>query len=246
MTIDMHCHSKITKKADFSIVHFRKLVQCALRNRLDYLILTEHYNTLAFHDIYDSLDEHYTYDGFYYNAEGLRVIPGTEVDIKEGGHIILFGALEDVLAFRASFPERIVKSDHLSFDELMERRVKHKLYATGAHPFRNGKQIGLNLSDQQLKKLDFLELNAKDYLKEKEMVGLAERLDMSIVGGSDTHYPLQIGTVRNVVKENPKSLTHLVEILKRREHEIILADNIYIKNTFTKYLKKTIKMLKGI
>ena len=66
MIIDFHSHVKISKKSNFMPDYFREMIVEAKQNGLTALVLTEHFNTIRFFDIYSFLDKHYSYvDGYY-------------------------------------------------------------------------------------------------------------------------------------------------------------------------------------
>lgn len=111
MKIDLHTHGKLSKKSAFSEDYFREMVTEALANGLQALALTEHFNTSNFFGMYETLDRMYPYNGHYYEADGLMIFPGMEVDIAETGHILLIGLKEDILEARYALEGIPVKAD---------------------------------------------------------------------------------------------------------------------------------------
>ncbi len=80
--------------------YFKEMMTEAKQNGLNALALTEHFNTTRFFDIYQFLDENYSYTQGYYDIQGLKLFPGVEVDVKEGGHILLIGDRTDIVTIR--------------------------------------------------------------------------------------------------------------------------------------------------
>ena len=80
MNFDFHTHAKLSKKVDFSLAYIEEMAKHAFESGLDGLALTEHFNTKNFHEVYDTLEEHFPYVDGYFNIFGLKVFPGMEVD----------------------------------------------------------------------------------------------------------------------------------------------------------------------
>ena len=62
----------------------------------------------------------------------------------------------------------------------------------GAHMFRPGKELG-KLPAADLRRLDALEVNGKDFGSEVMLLVQARALRLPVVGGSDAHHWLQLG-----------------------------------------------------
>ncbi|GJM78276.1 hypothetical protein HMSSN139_07720 [Paenibacillus sp. HMSSN-139] len=119
MRIDLHTHAKLSKATDFSSAYYEEMIAEAKANGLHALALTEHFNTRNFHEVYDNLDCLYPFNGEYYEADGLRIFPGMEVDIRETGHILLIGRKEQILEVRHALDNYTEKGSFIPFDELM-------------------------------------------------------------------------------------------------------------------------------
>ena len=98
MRLDFHTHGKLAKKLPFSTACTDWLFDEAHRAGLDALCLTEHFNTLQFDDLYGYLSSvsRRTEDVLEL-PNGLRIFPGMETDVAEGGHILSIGPLEAIL-----------------------------------------------------------------------------------------------------------------------------------------------------
>lgn len=244
MYIDFHCHSKLTKKVAFDIKYFNQTVKVAKKNGLTALVLTEHFSTYQFDRIYETLDANYPYKAYYYDIDGFRVLTGMEVNIQEGGHIVVFGHKQDVLALRHQFPEKIGKKDFPTFSQLMQGVKSHGLISIGAHPCR--KSASLVQLGTKLEQLDFLEMNGKDIGLKDKMLDLAIQLNMPIVAGSDTHHYIQVGTVRNHLYHECGSLEELKACLKDKQFDILISPKVHLKNKTAKIIKKVMKRVKHI
>ena len=97
MRLDFHTHGKLAKKLPFSTAYTDWLFGEARRAGLDALCLTEHFNTLQFADVYGYIASVSRRIGDTLELEnGLRVFPGMETDVAEGGHILSIGPLEAI------------------------------------------------------------------------------------------------------------------------------------------------------
>ena len=98
MRLAVHPHGKLAKKLPFSTTYTAWLFGEARRAGLDALGLTEHFNTLQFGDLYRYLTAVSRRVGDCLElANGLRIFPGMETDVAEGGHILSIGPLEAIL-----------------------------------------------------------------------------------------------------------------------------------------------------
>ena len=98
MRLDFHTHGKLAKKLPFSTAYTDWLFGEARRAGLDALCLTEHFNTLQFDELYRHLSSVSRREEDVLELEnGLRVFPGMETDVAEGGHILSIGPLEAIL-----------------------------------------------------------------------------------------------------------------------------------------------------
>ena len=88
MRLDFHTHGKLAKKLPFSTAYTDWLFGEARAAGLDALCLTEHFNTLQFAELYGYLASVSRRVGDTLElGNGLRVFPGMETDVAEGGHI---------------------------------------------------------------------------------------------------------------------------------------------------------------
>lgn len=242
MDIDLHCHAKFSKRTTFNIKYFIKLQQAALRNGLQAIALTEHFNTSRFNEIYETLDSHFLYRDDYYDIEGLKVFCGMEVNIREGGHVLLIGKRADVLSLHKELAPFMTKEKYPSLDYLLKEARKREMLKIGAHPFRNSNSVG-RLSGDLLKQFDFLELNGKDYKKGNLVFQLANSLNMPVVAGSDAHHWLQVGCVRNHLVEDCTTVSQIRNCVKEGHYKTIISPWISLRLTSAGIVKRILKKL---
>lgn len=121
MYIDFHTHGKLAKKLPFSTEYTDWLFDQARRAGLDALCLTEHFNTLQFEEIYRYLEQTGEKEGdTLVLANGLRIFPGMETDIAEGGHILSVGSMGEILELNRRLEPYKERGSFLPFRELMK------------------------------------------------------------------------------------------------------------------------------
>ena len=200
MKLDFHTHGKLAKRLPFSTTYTDWLFGEAKDAGLSALCLTEHFNTLQFDELYAYLAGKSRREGDTLVLEnGLRVFPGMETDIAEGGHILSIGPLEAILELNQRLAPYKQPGNFLPFAKLRDLFDQYPVVVGGAHPYREGGHIP-QLPEEQLARLDFLDLNGKDLATDRQRAerltkGLGERLGKPVVSGSDTHQAVQYGCV---------------------------------------------------
>ncbi|ENH96850.1 PHP domain-containing protein [Gracilibacillus halophilus YIM-C55.5] len=247
MKIDFHSHVKISKQSMFHPAYFQEMMEEAKAAGLTAIAMTEHFNTIRFFDIYDYLDEHYSYMNGYYSVEGMQLFPGMEVDVQEGGHILLIGSREEILHVRHQLTGHLESSHFIGFDRLMELARASDLFTIGAHPYRESTPLAKHVSMKQLKQLDALDLNGKDLYKkgvitcQKELEQLAKETGLPIVGGSDTHQFIQYGSIMNQFDQTYLNHDQLREAVQNRKHRVQVSDDVSLKVRSATLIKKYMK-----
>ena len=120
----------------------------------------------------------------------------------------------------------------------------------GAHPFREGGHIP-ELPKEQLKRLDFLDLNGKDLAQKEEETKkktreLGEELGIPVVGGSDTHQAVQYGCIRTKFEKEITTVAELYEEMKARNYTITLSEYTAIQVKTAGVLKRALKEIHGL
>ncbi|MCL1632334.1 PHP domain-containing protein [Sporolactobacillus sp. CPB3-1] len=248
MNIDFHTHVKVAKKSDFSPDYFKEMIHEAKLAGLDAIALTEHFNTSSLETVYQYLDDHFDYVQDYYDADGLKIFPGMEVDVREVSHILLISRRENVAAMFRTLKNHLGKEDFLPFSALMDLAEQYNVLKIGAHPFRPATPLTQH-APEQLKRLDALDLNGKDLYSigvdenRSKVYGFAERLGLPVTGGSDTHQFMQYGTVINTLPENCATIDDLKAAVHSGNFSIRISDDLKLRVKSATLIKKLVKQL---
>lgn len=232
MNIDLHTHAKLSKKVDFSLAYFQEMAKVAVQRGLDAIAITEHFNTKNFADVFRTLDEHYTYNGHYYEIEGLKVFPGMEVDIAEVGHILCIGELGQIRALREALNNHEAKSQFIPFAALLQLTVNYPdMLVIGAHPFRESTPL-IDLDPALLGQLDAIDLNGKDLysrgIKQNsaDLEALSKQINKPVVAGSDTHHYMQYGVVYNAFHTTCETVAQLKQQIAAQAFTIHIDEDL--------------------
>lgn len=246
MKIDFHTHVKISKTSQFMIPYFEDMVEEAKEAGLTAICMTEHFNTLRFFDMYDYLDSHYSYVNHHYDVRGLKIFTGMEVDVKEVGHILILAHRDDIVKMRTALIPFEQKPDFIPFKELMNLADQYNTLRIGGHPLRESTPLTQH-DPEQLKRLDALDLNGRDLFSQgqhpyiERLEAFAGELGLPIVGGSDTHQYLQYGIIVNESEQDCETVDELKQMIKARNYEIHISDDLDIKVKAARIVKKLIK-----
>lgn len=251
MNIDLHTHVKLSKTTEFSLDDFRDAIQEARFNGLDAMAMTEHFNTLRYHDILDSLDRHYHYRDDFYDIEGFKLFPGLEVDVKDGGHILAIGHRDAVRELRARLEPHTEKESFVELARLLDWCDELSMLRIGAHPHRESNPLTQH-SPQLLRRLDAFDLNAKDLHAygpdmRARVAETALSVGIPVVAGSDTHHPLQFGSICNKLDGDCSRVSELAACLREGRYRIeisaCLDTKVKAAATVKKLLKKQAQLL---
>lgn len=250
MKIDFHTHGKLAKKLPFSTEYTHWLFAEAKDRGLDALCLTEHFNTLQFEEVYQYIATHSEKEGDTLIFEGLRIFPGMETDIAEGGHILSIGPLDAVLELNRRLEPHKEKADFLPFEQLMDLFEEYPVIAGGAHPFREGGHIP-ELPEKQLERIHFFDLNGKDVAanrkKAQELTAaLGQKYQKPVVGGSDTHQAVQYGCILTEFKETYCYVDDLYQAMKEGNYQIRLTDRAEFQVKTAGLLKRALKEIHAL
>lgn len=251
MFIDFHTHGKLAKKLPFSTEYTDWLLKEAKAAGLDAICLTEHFNTLQFDELYEYLIKNCERDGdTLCTKDGLHIFAGMETDISESGHVLSIGAPEVILELNARMESYKNRGEFLPFEKLMDLLEQYPVITGAGHPFREGGQIP-NLPLEQLRRLHFLDLNGKDvalnrkYFEEKTKE-LAEKLEIPMVSGSDTHQALQYGCIRTNMYKTVTEVEELYKEIKQKNYGIVVSSNAAFQVKTAGLLKRTLKEIHGL
>ena len=133
---------------------------------------------------------------FDFDTGDLTVLPGIEVS-STAGHLLVVGPdPPNWTAPGEITPERVIDLAH-------ERGCAVIL----AHPYRNSRIREMDSG------VDAVEVNGKEATPPDRVVALADRLELPVVGGSDAHFPNEVGrtfTTLDVRQVTPESVVEAV------------------------------------
>ena len=201
--IDTHTHPLMSKHFKFEAASVTRMIRMATRVGLDGLALTEHFHAADFWSVHEHLERAYPMSGGVFWAERLALIPGAEINIREGAHVIVLGDVSELRRLDRAFAEPRSHRYEPTLREFLDVSEYFEVARIGAHMFRPTKELGKFAIDD-LRRLHALEVNGKDFGTEVMLLVQARVLGLPIVAGSDAHYWLQLG-VRH-------TLMHLDEI----------------------------------
>ncbi len=233
MNIDFHIHSKLSKTIDFSSDYFIQMIKEGIKEGLTAFALTEHFNTLNFLNIYDVLDYKYQYIQDSYNIEGFHIFPGMEVDIKEGGHILIIGGRDSIRNIRMELADNDTRENFIPFYNLLKICRSYEVLKIGAHPLRDSYRL-TGLPKNLLSELDCFDLNAKD-LDESgapmydRIMELSHQIGIPFVGGSDAHCYPQVGSIINHFEENCYTISTIKSEIAANKYSISVSPRLHLK-----------------
>ena len=200
MNMDFHTHGKLAKYLPFSAEYTDWLLNEAVGAGLNAICLTEHFNTQQFDTLYGYIAARGIRQGDAYLIDGLKVFPGMETDIAEGGHILSIGPLDAILELNRRLEPNKEKGHFLPFAQLMDLFAEYPVLVGAGHPYRAGGHIP-ELPARQLERLHFLDMNGKDIAEDRLRTeqlthALGQQLHKPVVSGSDTHQAVQYGCIR--------------------------------------------------
>jgi len=197
---DLHCHTSLSKDSPADL---RQTIHLAKERGLTGIAVTDHNKT------YQGATE----------MDGIEIIPGNEITVKGGGHLLAYFIREEI-----SLGEEIIT--------VIGKIKKEGGYAVLAHPFRKGPHSWINLKEEKevekvLELIDGLESgNGSDSEEERELTRkLAQKTGLIECAGSDLHIPGQVGFSFVAVKErlnsqNFKRVMKEAKIIIRPEAEL--------------------------
>lgn len=246
MNLDFHVHGLLSKKSNFNEGLFLQGIENAKDQGLDGFILCEHFNAKDILSIYKYLEDNYRYIGDKYIVNGFSIFLGMEVDIKNGGHVIVSGNRKDILEVRKYLDKYSEKPNFIPFEELLELGERFNLLMVGSHPYREDHKLFLQPKGL-LSRLDALDLNATDIFKrglevvENEVERLSKEINVPYVTGSDSHYPIQLGSVLTNLYGDLNTVQDIKDVIKSEEYTINISKALDLKVFSAKSIKEDIK-----
>ena len=185
-----------------------------------------------------------------YINEHLKIFPGMEVDIAEGGHTLVIGRMEDILAINLRLEPYKEKKHFLPMEQLVKIIREYPVLFGAAHPLREGGNIP-GLPMELLNHFDFIDLNGKDVAEDERSARMkvdafAGLLNIPLVAGSDTHQSFQYGSVYNIFTEDCSTVNSLGESIRRGTYEIHISRNAAFRVKTAVVLKRALKEIHAL
>lgn len=243
MNIDFHVHGLLSKRKDFNEKFFLSEVRYAKENNIDGIVLCEHFNADNYRTIYKYLHNNYAYEGSRYIVEGISIFPAMEVSVKNKGHVIISGDREDIMTIYEELAAYMIKENLINLEQLLDLAEVYGCLKIGAHPFRRGHKL-CKQQIEQLKRLDAIDLNAKDIYKKgqviakDELIQLSRDIGVNIVTGSDSHTPLQLGSVVTSFENNLTTINEIKADIVAGRYNIEINNSLDFKVYSSKILKR--------
>lgn len=245
MVIDFHTHGKITNQFPFDEEGFQKKIEEAKQEGLDAIALTEHSHAKNFSEAYHYLEKNFEFIDQFYLVNGVKVFTGVEVTTKEKLDVLFIGERNRILAFNQQILKQTKEKDFIAIQDLFHLVNYQDFLVILAHPYR--KQEELPKFDQAIfRKMDAIEFNARDlydYGIERMMEKvkkLGKAIQLPITGGSDSHYFLQIGSIRNRFQKDCSTVAEMKEQIHLNQYSVELSNELSIRVRASKIIKKLI------
>lgn len=250
MYVDFHTHGKLAKYLPFSAEYTDWLLNEAKCAGLDAICLTEHFNTQQFDVLYSYIASRGTRQGDAYEIDGLKVFPGMETDIAEGGHVLCIGPMEAVQELNRRLEPYKAKGAFLPAASLMELFAEYPVLVGAGHPFREEGHIP-ELPMEILEQFDFLDLNGKDIALNRQQTekltdSLGEKLHKPVVAGSDTHQAVQYGCIRTCFQKSFDTFSELRQEMKAGHYTICVHPEASFKVKTAGLLKRALKEIHAL
>ena len=170
--------------------------------------------------------------------------------MAEGGHILSIGPLEAILELNRRLEKHKEKGSFLPFEGLMDLFGDYPVVVGCGHPFRAGGHVP-ELPEEQLRRLQFLDLNGKDLALDRERTerltyALGRELDIPVVSGSDTHQAVQYGCVTTVFERDVDTVPALYGEMTAGRYAIDLSDTAAFQVRTACLLKRSLKEIHAL
>lgn len=214
LKVDTHTHPTMSKMLELDPSGIVRMVRMARRVGLDVMALTEHLHARNYWSVYDHLTRDYRAHRGLFWADGLALLPGGEVNIREGCHIVVLGEVSELRRVDLAFPRPLSQGYEPSLGELLDATADLDVVRIGAHMFRPEKELA-KVKDDDLRRLDALEVNGKDHGTEISLIWRARELGLPVVAGSDAHHWLQVGVRHTVMEVGETSMAGVLSAIRR-------------------------------
>lgn len=246
MNIDFHVHGLLSKKNQFDEELFLQAIENAKQNGLNGFVLCEHFNAKNIMEVYKYLKENHRYMGDRYIINDFSVFLGMEVDVKNGGHVIVCGNRDNLTIVMGKLEKYKQKPDFIGFEQLLNIGDENGCMIIGSHPFRDTHKL-YQQPKELLARLHGLDLNATDIhargldIVEEEVAILASELEVPYVTGSDSHCPIQLGSVFTSLGMECNTVNDIKRCIERGFFTRYISKSLDLKVFSAKITKKYLK-----
>ena len=186
-------------------------------------------------------------EGDTFLVEGVRVFPGIEVDMAEGGHNLVIGSYETIIALREEILRQESSTEFLPAARLFPLIKQYDVIFGAAHVFRKGCH-NLELPEELIAYYDFFDLNGKDMgvlgpNNYQKVMEVAAYYDKPVLAGSDTHQYLQYGSVTNRFVRHFQTIAVFREEMLQGDYDVIVNPAVAEKVEGANLVKKVLKQL---
>ncbi len=250
MFVDFHTHGKLAKYLPFSIEYTHWLFNEAKNSGLDAICLTEHFNTKQFDEVYGYIASAGTRFNDAYIFNGLKIFPGMETDIAEGGHVLSIGPMDAIRELNRRLEPYKEKGRFLPAAQLFKLFSEYPVLIGAGHPFREGGHIP-QLPSELLCQLDFIDLNGKDIAQNRERTealsyDFGKKLGKPVVAGSDTHQAVQYGCIRTDFESDFDTFEQLKKEMDAGRYSISVHPEAAFKVKTAALLKRSLKEIHAL
>lgn len=244
MIIDFHVHGKITSTFPFDKEKFLLTVNEAKENGLDSLAIVEHCGADNFLEGYNYFNANYPQINDCYNIEGFKVFYGTEITTKQDLDILFIGNPKLVLELRDKVCET-KDEEYIDINDLFKISIPEDILIILAHPYREHDNFP-ELEKHVINRIDAIELNSKDIYKhgmedmKDRVTQLANKLNLPIVCGSDTHYFIQVSSARNIFTKEFTTVKEIKEQIKQGKYKVEFSRDLNVRVKSAIIIKKLI------
>jgi hypothetical protein len=190
---DMHIHTVRSRDAH---IEPRELVAAARRLGLFAIAVTDHNTVAAVREVASLA-----------HGQDVLVVPGIEVSSRDG-HVLALGVSEAV-------------PQGLAADETVRRIEDLGGLAIAAHPGR----VHTGLHDDVIREAGFCAVEAANGHSSKGLNRSARRLAAGLgtatTGGSDAHFPSEVGNCRTAFPTAPADVEGVLEAIRGREVQAV-------------------------
>lgn len=144
-----------------------------------------------------AVTNHDYFENFDVPTGEVTLVPGIEVSTT-AGHLLVVGP----------DPPRWTKPGALTPAEVVETARDRGCAVVLAHPFRNSRVADAGVD------VDAVEVNGKRSASIDRLEALAEGIDRPLVGGSDAHYPIEVGRSYTTVEGDRTTPEAIVAALR--------------------------------